>query len=55
MHALCNDSIMTNRSDGSAKDLFEMKETGAKTIAKEEKLWIVFGVLKETIQFSAED
>ena len=47
--------IMTGMGDDGAKGLLEMKQTGAKTIAQDEKSCIVFGMPKEAIKLKAAD
>ena len=47
--------IMTGMGDDGARGLLEMKETGAKTIAQDEKSCIVFGMPKEAIKLNAAD
>lgn len=45
--------IMTGMGDDGAKGLLEMKESGAKTIAQDEKTSIVFGMPREAIRLNA--
>lgn len=45
--------IMTGMGDDGAKGLFEMKETGAHTVAQDEKSCVVFGMPKEAIKLGA--
>ncbi len=47
--------IMTGMGDDGAKGLLEMKESGAKTIAQDEKSCVVFGMPKEAIKLEAAD
>ena len=47
--------IMTGMGDDGAKGLLEMKETGAYTIAQDEKSCVVFGMPKEAIKLNAVD
>ncbi len=47
--------IMTGMGDDGAKGLLEMKESGAKTIAQDEKSCVVFGMPKEAIKLDAAD
>ena len=47
--------IMTGMGDDGAKGLLEMKESGAKTIAQDEKSCVVFGMPKEAIKLGAVD
>ena len=45
--------IMTGMGDDGAKGLLEMKQTGAKTYAQDEKSCVVFGMPKEAIKLGA--
>lgn len=45
--------IMTGMGDDGARGLLELKETGAQTIAQDEKSCIVFGMPKEAIKLDA--
>jgi two-component system chemotaxis response regulator CheB len=45
--------IMTGMGDDGAKGLLEMRQSGAKTIAQDEKTCVVFGMPKEAINLSA--
>jgi two-component system, chemotaxis family, protein-glutamate methylesterase/glutaminase len=45
--------IMTGMGDDGARGLLEMKESGAKTIAQDEKSCVVFGMPKEAINLGA--
>lgn len=45
--------IMTGMGDDGAKGLLELKESGSKTIAQDEKTCIVFGMPKEAIKLNA--
>jgi two-component system chemotaxis response regulator CheB len=47
--------IMTGMGDDGAKGMLEMKESGAYTIAQDEKSCIVFGMPKEAIKLGAAD
>ncbi len=47
--------IMTGMGDDGAKGMLEMKESGAYTIAQDEKTCIVFGMPKEAIKLNAAD
>ena len=47
--------IMTGMGDDGAKGLLEMKESGAHTIAQDEKSCVVFGMPKEAIKLNAAD
>ncbi|HAN77554.1 MAG TPA: chemotaxis response regulator protein-glutamate methylesterase [Bacteroidales bacterium] len=47
--------IMTGMGDDGARGLKEMKDSGAKTIAQDEKSCIVFGMPKEAIKLGAAD
>jgi two-component system, chemotaxis family, protein-glutamate methylesterase/glutaminase len=47
--------IMTGMGDDGARGLLEMKETGARTIAQDEKSCVVFGMPKEAIKLNAAD
>lgn len=47
--------IMTGMGDDGAKGLLEMKESGAKTIAQDEKSCVVFGMPHEAIKLNAAD
>lgn len=47
--------IMTGMGDDGAKGMLEMKETGAKTIAQDEKTSVVFGMPNEAIKLGAVD
>ncbi len=47
--------IMTGMGDDGAKGLLEMKDTGAYTIAQNEKSCVVFGMPKEAIKLNAVD
>ncbi len=47
--------IMTGMGDDGAKGLLEMKETGARTVAQDEKTCVVFGMPKEAIKLGAAD
>ncbi len=47
--------IMTGMGDDGAKGLLEMKESGAKTVAQDEKSCVVFGMPKEAIKLGAAD
>jgi two-component system chemotaxis response regulator CheB len=46
---------MTGMGADGAKGLLEMKETGAGTIAQDEKSCVVFGMPKEAIKIGAAD
>lgn len=45
--------IMTGMGDDGAKGLLEMKESGAHTVAQDEKSCVVFGMPREAIKLSA--
>ncbi|WP_317898019.1 protein-glutamate methylesterase/protein-glutamine glutaminase [Aurantibacillus circumpalustris] len=45
--------IMTGMGDDGAKGLLEMRESGAHTIAQDEKTCVVFGMPKEAIKLNA--
>lgn len=45
--------LMTGMGDDGAKGLLEMKESGAKTVAQDEKTCVVFGMPKEAIKLGA--
>lgn len=45
--------IMTGMGDDGAKGLLEMKESGAYTIAQDEKSCVVYGMPKEAVKLSA--
>ncbi len=47
--------IMTGMGDDGARGLLEMKETGAHTIAQDEKSCVVFGMPNEAIKLNAAD
>ena len=47
--------IMTGMGDDGARGLLELKETGALTIAQDEKSSVVFGMPKEAIKLGAAD
>jgi two-component system, chemotaxis family, protein-glutamate methylesterase/glutaminase len=47
--------IMTGMGDDGARGLLEMKQSGARTIAQDEKSCIVFGMPKEAIKLEAVD
>lgn len=47
--------IMTGMGDDGARGLLEMKESGAHTIAQDEKSCVVFGMPKEAIKLNAVD
>lgn len=47
--------IMTGMGDDGARGLLEMKESGALTIAQDEKSSVVFGMPKEAIKLGAAD
>lgn len=47
--------IMTGMGDDGARGLLEMKESGASTIAQDEKSCVVFGMPKEAISLDAAD
>jgi len=47
--------IMTGMGDDGAKGLMEMKESGASTIAQDEKTSVVFGMPNEAIKLGAAD
>lgn len=47
--------IMTGMGDDGARGLLEMKESGAKTVAQDEKSCVVFGMPKEAIKLGAAD
>ena len=47
--------IMTGMGDDGAKGLLEMKESGAHTVAQDEKSCVVFGMPKEAIKLNAAD
>jgi two-component system chemotaxis response regulator CheB len=46
---------MTGMGDDGARGLLEMKETGAVTVAQDEKTCVVFGMPKEAIALGAAD
>ncbi len=47
--------ILTGMGDDGAKGLLEMKQSGAYTIAQDEKSCVVFGMPKEAIKLNAAD
>jgi two-component system chemotaxis response regulator CheB len=47
--------IMTGMGDDGARGLLEMKQSGAKTVAQDEKTCVVFGMPKEAIKMGAVD
>lgn len=47
--------LLTGMGDDGAKGLLEMKQSGAKTIAQDEKSSVVFGMPKEAILLNAAD
>ena len=47
--------IMTGMGDDGARGLLEMKQTGAYTVAQDEKTCVVFGMPKEAIKLNAAD
>lgn len=47
--------ILTGMGDDGARGLFELKESGASTIAQDEKSCVVFGMPKEAIERGAAD
>jgi two-component system chemotaxis response regulator CheB len=47
--------IMTGMGGDGAKGLLEMKQSGAKTVAQDEKSCVVFGMPKEAIKLGAAD
>lgn len=47
--------LMTGMGDDGARGLLEMKESGAKTVAQDEKSCVVFGMPKEAIKLGAAD
>jgi two-component system chemotaxis response regulator CheB len=47
--------IMTGMGDDGAKGLLELKQSGAKTIAQDEKSCVVFGMPNEAIKLGAVD
>ncbi|MGK7397114.1 MAG: protein-glutamate methylesterase/protein-glutamine glutaminase [Candidatus Cyclobacteriaceae bacterium M3_2C_046] len=47
--------ILTGMGDDGAKGLLELKESGAKTIAQDEKSCVVYGMPKEAVKLNAAD
>lgn len=47
--------IMTGMGNDGAQGLLEMKQSGAKTIAQDERSCVVFGMPKEAIKLNAAD
>ena len=45
--------LLTGMGSDGAKGLLEMKESGARTIAQDEKSCVVFGMPKEAISLNA--